>query len=79
LKEDKKSYPTTGHSDKFTLFLEKELQPFVQSKFKTNQSKTIIGQSLGGLLATEILFKKPGLFNKYLLSVRAYGGIMVPY
>ena len=33
----------------------------------TSSSKTIIGQSLGGLLATEILFKKPELFNKYII------------
>jgi predicted alpha/beta superfamily hydrolase len=65
--EDKKAYPTTGQSDKFISFIEKELQPYVQAKYKTNHSKTIIGQSLGGLLATEILFKKPTLFNKYII------------
>jgi len=27
----------------------------------------IIGQSLGGLLASEILMKKPELFNKYVI------------
>ncbi len=65
--EDKKQYPTTGGSDKFILFLEKELQPFIEKKYKTNSSKTIIGQSLGGLFATEVLFKKPNLFNKYII------------
>jgi predicted alpha/beta superfamily hydrolase len=65
--EDRKAYPTAGHSEKFTLFLEKELQPFIQSKYKTNNSNTIIGQSLGGLLATEILFTKPRLFNTYII------------
>ena len=65
--EDKKAYPTTGHSDKFILFLEKELQPFIAAKYKTNSNKTIIGQSLGGLLATEVLLKKPTLFNKYII------------
>lgn len=65
--EDKKSYPTTGHSDKFIAFLEKELQPFIEKNYRTNNSKTIIGQSLGGLLATEILFKKPTLFDKYII------------
>ena len=65
--EDKKAYPTTGHSDKFIAFLEKELQPFIENKYKTNTSKTIIGESLGGLVATEILIKKPTLFNKYIL------------
>jgi len=67
IEEDKKTYPTTGHSDKFISFIEKELQPYIQTKYNTNSSKTIIGQSLGGLLATEILFKKPTLFNKYII------------
>lgn len=65
--EDKKNYPTTGSSAKFIAFLEKELQPFIDKKYKNNGSKTIIGQSLGGLLATEILLKKPNLFNNYLI------------
>jgi len=65
--KDKKKYPTTGHSDKFIAFIEKELQPFIESRYKVNASKTIIGESLGGLLATEILLKKPALFNKYII------------
>lgn len=28
---------------------------------------TLIGQSLGGLLATEILFKQPDLFDQYII------------
>lgn len=67
IEADKKRYPTTGHSDKFISFIEKELQPYIQSKYKTDANKTLIGQSLGGLLATEILIKKPGLFNKYII------------
>ncbi|OIV41799.1 alpha/beta hydrolase [Flavobacterium johnsoniae] len=67
VEKDKTRFPTTGHSDKFIAFIEKELQPFINKKYKTNESKTIIGQSLGGLLETEILFKKPSLFNKYVI------------
>lgn len=67
VQNDKNRFPTTGHSDKFIAFIEKELQPFIDKKYKTNNSKTIIGQSLGGLLETEILFKKPLLFNKYVI------------
>jgi len=67
IEEDRKTYPTTGHSDKFIEFIETELQPFIEKKYKTNNSKTIIGQSLGGLLATEILFKKPTMFNIYII------------
>ena len=64
---DQKKFPTAGHSDKFISFLEKELQPYIERNYKTKNSKTIIGESLGGLLATEILFKKPALFNKYII------------
>ena len=67
LPDEKKNYPASGHSDKFIAFIEKELQPFIESQYKTNGSKTLIGESLGGLLATEILLKKPALFNKYII------------
>jgi predicted alpha/beta superfamily hydrolase len=63
----KKRFPTTGHSDKFIAFIEKELQPYMDSHYKTSNDKTLIGQSLGGLLATEVLLKKPAIFNKYII------------
>lgn len=65
--EDKTRYPSSGHSDKFISFIEKELQPFIDKRYKTTQSRTLIGQSLGGLLATEILLKKPEMFSKYII------------
>jgi len=67
IEKDKKAYPTTGGSTRFISFIEKELQAYIQNKYKTNQIKTIIGQSLGGLLATEILLKKPFLFDNYII------------
>ena len=67
VKEDKEKYPTTGHSESFIAFIEKELQPFIEKNYKANNDKTIIGQSLGGLLATEIILKKPQLFNRYII------------
>lgn len=67
IEQDKKRYLTCGKSANFISFIETELQPFIENKYKTNNSKTIIGQSLGGLLTTEILIKKPKLFNKYII------------
>lgn len=66
--ELKKEFPTAGHSDLFIQFIEKELQPFIGNQFKVNEQKMLIGQSLGGLLATEILFKRPQLFTKYFIT-----------
>lgn len=60
-------WPTTGHSDRFIDFIENELQPYIANKYNTSPDKMIIGQSLGGLLAAEILLKKPQLFNRYVI------------
>lgn len=67
IQKDKIDYPTTGGSDNFINFIEKELIPNIDSVYKTNDSRTIIGQSLGGLLCTEILFKNPYLFTNYFI------------
>ncbi len=66
-KRDKKSLPTSGGSQRFISFLEKEVQPFIKNNFKTNGHKTIIGQSLGGLVATEILLERHYLFEDYII------------
>ena len=67
IEQDKLDFPTTGGSANFIDFIEKELQPFIDQNYKTNKVKTIVGQSLGGLLATEILIKKPDLFDNYVI------------
>ena len=66
-KTDQKDFPTTGNSKNFISFLEKELPSIIENTYRTNGQKTIIGQSLGGLLATEILFKKPDMFDNYII------------
>lgn len=67
IEKDKQDFPTTGHSEDFIRFLETECIPFVQNYYKTTDKRTLIGQSLGGLVASEILFRKTALFNKYLI------------
>ena len=67
-KKDKEDFPTTGESESFINFIENELQPYIDKKYETGSIKTLIGQSLGGLLATEILFKNPDLFDNYIIA-----------
>ena len=67
IESDKKASPTSGGSASFISFLEKELQPFVENMYRVNDSRTLIGQSLGGLLACEVLLRKPELFNQYII------------
>ncbi len=41
--------------------------PHISKNFKINTNATLIGQSLGGLLATEIVFTHPTLFSNYII------------
>ena len=66
-KKLKRDFPTTGGSAKFISFIETELQPFIESNYPVNSTKMLIGQSLGGLLASEILLKKADLFTHYFI------------
>ncbi len=67
VEKDKKDFPTTGGSAAFIRFLGDELKPYVQYRYKTNDTTTLVGQSLGGLLATEVLLTHPDWFSKYLI------------
>ena len=66
-KQDLIDFPSSGYSRNFIRFIEEELQPFIDASFKTSVERTLIGQSLGGLLATEILFRQPDLFDNYII------------
>lgn len=66
-KEILEKNPTAGKSEQFIRFIEKELIPYVEKKYSNSKTKFLIGQSLGGLLATQILIEKPQLFSHYLI------------
>ena len=63
----KRLYPESGGSEKFIEFIKNELQPYIYSHYKTSSEKTLIGQSFGGLLATQILNEYPDMFNRYFI------------
>lgn len=64
---DKQEFPTTGGSANFIAYLEQELLNHIERNYRTTGERTLIGQSLGGLLATEILLKKSELFDNYII------------
>lgn len=64
---DRVEVPTAGGSADFVEMIKEELQPLVTRRYRQNGSSTLIGQSLGGLLATEILLKQPQLFDNYVI------------
>lgn len=50
----------------FVEFLSTELIPYIDSNYKTAPYKLLVGHSLGGLTAVDILTKFPELFNAYI-------------
>lgn len=64
---EKKRYPSSGGADQFIGFLAKELQPYIAKNYRVQSDRTLIGQSLGGLLATRVLMTQPALFNRYII------------
>ena len=56
----------SGGGEKFAEFLEKELIPYIDSKYPTAPYKTLIGHSFGGLTAINILTNHTSLFNAYV-------------
>ena len=66
-KRDQEGLPTSGGSATFIKYLQNELIPFIGSSYKVNDTTTLIGQSLGGLIASEILHKFPRTFTNYII------------
>lgn len=56
---------TSGGGENFNSFLEKELIPYIESKYPASPHRTLIGHSLGGLTAIDNLVNRKRLFNGY--------------
>ncbi|MES2627774.1 MAG: alpha/beta hydrolase-fold protein [Bacteroidota bacterium] len=67
IKFHQEKIPNAGGSAKFRSFLQKELIPFIANRYPVTSDRMLIGQSLGGLFATEILFSQPELFNRFII------------
>ena len=55
-----------GGADRFLRFVGEELVPFIDARFRTRPLRTIVGHSLGGLLAMHALSTRPALFRRYI-------------
>lgn len=56
----------TGNSGKFTDFIEFEVMPYINKKYRTKETNTIIGHSLGGLFVIHTMINSPNLFENYV-------------
>jgi predicted alpha/beta superfamily hydrolase len=59
-------FPTSGGADKFLKFVETEVIPLVESKYRTLPYRVLAGHSYGGLFAVHAMLTRPELFNSYI-------------
>jgi uncharacterized protein len=57
----------SGGGRRFVEHVERELIPYVAAHYPANASRTLIGHSLGGLIAAEILLRHPRLFHRFVV------------
>ncbi len=63
---DKETPGIVGRGEKFMLYVEKELIPYIESNYPTAPYKILIGHSVGGLTVVNTLIHHPNLFNAYV-------------
>lgn len=63
---DREIAPRVGGSAAFRAFIAEELIPAVESRYRVDASRGIIGESAAGLFIVETLFVQPGLFDTHI-------------
>ncbi len=59
-------FPTSGGADKFLKFIETELIPYIEGRYRTQPYRMLAGHSFGGLFTVHALLSRPDLFNAYI-------------
>ena len=62
------SFPTSGNADQFLGFIETELIPWVESKYRTMPLRILAGHSAGGNFAMHTMRTRPELFQAVIAA-----------
>ncbi|WP_440121802.1 alpha/beta hydrolase-fold protein [Tenacibaculum sp. Ill] len=65
--KEEKGLEISGGANDFIKFIEKELIPYIDNNYRTNNYRIFSGYSFTGLPILHALFTKPELFNSYLV------------
>ena len=66
VEKDKEIAPIVSGSAQFRAFINDELIPEINKRYRTTTKKGIIGESLAGLFVTETFLLKPEMFDFYI-------------
>ena len=59
-------YSTSGGNGKFFQFMQLELIPYIEKKYKVDAYKIFAGHSFGGITTINCMFIHPDMFNAYI-------------
>ncbi len=59
---------SVGGGDRFLDFVEKEVMPLVDGKYRTQPYRIFAGHSLGGLMSVYAMVTRPWMFNSYIAA-----------
>ena len=59
-------FPTSGGADKFIKFIETELIPEIEKRYRVHPYRMLAGHSLGGLFTIHAMISRPELFHSYV-------------
>ncbi|ESP91424.1 hypothetical protein N483_17955 [Pseudoalteromonas luteoviolacea NCIMB 1944] len=62
----------SGGAKQFLSFLENELVPFIDSKYRTNKFRVLAGHSVAGLFTAYAWMQSPTLFDAYIVMAPAF-------
>jgi predicted alpha/beta superfamily hydrolase len=57
----------SGGAERFFAHLTNELLPYVESRYAAGSSRILVGHSLGGLFAVNVLLNHPGIFDRLIV------------
>lgn len=63
---ERKRFPTSGGADDFLDFFRLELIPYIESHYRVQPFKILVGWSLGGLFSIHAMLSQPEIFNAHI-------------
>ena len=63
---DSKAKASKGKAAEFIRFITEEVKPYIENNYRSAESSTLVGHSMGGLFVLNMLLEKPSAFNHYV-------------